>query len=307
MTTVSVRKARPKLVILNSTDEAILRAVYEMHNVTAQDITRLLFSKGSLTHVRSLLSRLAGDADHITNSYLYRFQLPTAATGNREKVYALGAKGRDFLMWEAGLPLDYYRPYKLRHFSYSHILHHLTLTRFVVAAHYWCRNQGDVRLVQTRLCYELARALARVPLDKEVKKTTLPVPDAWLLFERSDGKKYPIWLEIDCGSKHSLRLKRDLHNRIEFIRSGEYKKMFQTDAVLIAYVTTGERPEYRETRRHAMCAWTSEVLKELGKENWSHIFRFTSVVFDEIYTTPLFDEPIWCCLDSPTPVPLFTP
>jgi hypothetical protein len=81
--------------------------------------------------------------------------------------------------------------------------------------------------------------------------------------------------------------------------------MFQTDAVLIAYVTTG-RPEYRETRRAAMCAYTREVLSDLHMENWSNIFRITSVEYDQLFTTPLFDEPVWYRPDKPTPVPLFT-
>jgi hypothetical protein len=83
--------------------------------------------------------------------------------------------------------------------------------------------------------------------------------------------------------------------------------MFQTDAVLIAYVTTGERPEYRETRQAAMCAYTQEVLADLHMENWSNIFRITSVEYDQLFTTPLFDESVWYRPDSASPVPLFTP
>jgi hypothetical protein len=57
-----------------------------------------------------------------------------------------------------------------------------------------------------------------------------------------------------------------------------------------------------------MCAWTSEVLADLHLENWSSIFRFASVEFDQLYSTPLFeDEPGWYMPYSPTPVPLFTP
>lgn len=83
--------------------------------------------------------------------------------------------------------------------------------------------------------------------------------------------------------------------------------MFGHKAVMIAYVTTGDLPEYKERRRHTMSVWASEVLKELGMTNWSPIFRFSSVVFEELYTSSVFDEPIWYRLDSPTPVPLLTP
>jgi hypothetical protein len=76
---------------------------------------------------------------------------------------------------------------------------------------------------------------------------------------------------------------------------------------MIAYITIGDLPEYRETRRKAMCAWAQQVLAELHMENWSHIFHFASVEFDQLYTAPLFDEPVWYRPDLPTPVPLFTP
>jgi hypothetical protein len=161
--------------------------------------------------------------------------------------------------------------------------------------------------VRTRICYELAREAATVEINKEGKVEKLKViPDAWIEFERNDGKKFPILLEVDRGMEHGKKYMSHVRSRIEFIRSGAYKKMFQTDAVLIAYMTPGDLPEYRETRRKAMCRWTQEVLAELNMENWSNIFRFSSVQFDQLYTTPIFDE-LWYQPNSLTPVPLFTP
>jgi hypothetical protein len=103
------------------------------------------------------------------------------------------------------------------------------------------------------------------------------------------------------------RFKKHVRSRIEFIRSGEYKKLFETEAVTIAYVTTGERPEYRESRRRAMCAWVNEVLVDLHIETWSSIFRIASVEFDKLYSTPLFDGPVFYRPDSDSPMRLFTP
>jgi hypothetical protein len=56
-----------------------------------------------------------------------------------------------------------------------------------------------------------------------------------------------------------------------------------------------------------MCALTQEVLSDLNKESWVQIFRFISVEYDQLYTTPLFDEPIWYRPDKPTPGLLLTP
>jgi hypothetical protein len=230
-----LQKPPPKPLILNSKEEAILAAVSELHNVTALDITHLLFSPKSLTHVREVLSRMAGNGDYVDRQLLYRFPLPSTAHGTKTRVYSLGAKGREILQ-ENG----YYRPCELRNLSYSHIFHHLALTRFVVAANYSCRGQEDVRLSQTRLSYGLARTLAIEAASKKDKSATFPVADAWLEFEilqRGVHKNYiPIWLEVETGSKGSVRFKQDLINRIDFIKSGGYSELFKTDAVVFAYL-----------------------------------------------------------------------
>jgi hypothetical protein len=315
MKTAHPAKLATKPFILTKPIEAILKAVHFYRYMTAQDVCRLLYSPRSLTYVREILSLLAAA------NYLYRFELPHTSRGSTEKIYTLsGGKGRDFLANEMGLPVDWYiRPHKIKHLSYSQVVHNLTLTRFLIAAHAWAAKQPDFKLVRTRICYELAREAATV----EVSKDTLPagrprkteilkvIPDAWVEFEKLKNGKHeryhPIMLEVDRGSKHSLRLKRDLHNRIAFIKNGAYRKMFGTEAVMIAYITIGDLPEYRETRRRAMCTWAQQVLAELHMENWSHIFHFASVEFDQFYTAPLFDEPVWYRPDSPTPVRLFTP
>ena len=80
--------------------------------------------------------------------------------------------------------------------------------------------------------------------------------------------------------------------------------------MIVAYATTGERPEYRETRRKTLGAWTNEVLVELNKANWAPIFRFHSLSLEELYPKnlaehPIFTKPVWYRPDSETPVTLF--
>jgi hypothetical protein len=158
MKAIPARKTRPKPLTLTDRDQKILHAVYCHRFMTALDVCRLFFSPTSLTHVRSLLSALAGGEDGKTAQYLYRFQLPSTSTGNTEKVYTLGSKGRNFLEREMGLLVDWlFRPNKLKHFSYSQVLHSLLLTRFLVAAHAWTLKEPGFRLVKSRTCYELSR------------------------------------------------------------------------------------------------------------------------------------------------------
>jgi hypothetical protein len=307
MSTAPRRKPAKKPFTINQRIEEILKALHFYRYMTALDVAHLLYSPSSLTYVRGTLSSLAGGADFKPAQYLYRFPL-NMSLGGPTRIFTLGSKGRDYLANEVGLPVDWgYRPSKTKYLSYSQVQHNLLLTRLLVAAHAWAAKQPDFELVKTRICYELAKTAATLEVSREGKTEKKVIPDGWVEFERNDGKKFPILLEVDRGMEYSRKFKRHVRSRIEFIRSGAYKKMFQTDAVLIAYITTGERPEYRETRRAAMCAYTREVLSDLHMENWSSIFRITSIEYNQLFTTPLFDEPaVWYRPDSPTPVPLFT-
>src|SRR5947209_9846310 len=102
-------------ILLTKRDEQILQAVYAYRYVTALDIAYLLFSPKSLTHVREILAKLSGGEDFHPRAYLFRFRLP--GSGNTERVYTLGSRGRDFLVNTLGLPVDwYFRPGKVKHF-----------------------------------------------------------------------------------------------------------------------------------------------------------------------------------------------
>src|SRR5262249_50293301 len=134
------------------------------------------------------------------------------------------------------------------------------------------------------------------------------IPDAWLLFQRlSDGVGCPVLLEIDRATEFQERFKNHIKARIEFIRSGDYARIFDTKAVIIAYATAGQVQEHRETRRRTMATWTQEVLAELKLNGWEGIFRFTSVDFDTLYqdAQALFEQPVWYRPDQERPVRLF--
>ena len=101
-----------------------------MECLTLDDIIHLLqFSKKSRNYVGAIMRKLSGGRDYDDQQFLYRFPLPTAAKGTKERVYCLGAKAREVLAIE-----DAYRPSKFRYLSYSPILHDLMLSRFLVVA-----------------------------------------------------------------------------------------------------------------------------------------------------------------------------
>jgi len=269
--------------------------------MTAVDVTHCLFSPKSLTHVRSILSALAGGADNKERQFLYRFPWPSGKAGNPERIFTLGSAGRE-VVENLGIPAEwYYRPSTTGRLSGSYVAHQLLLTRFVVCACRFISQTPDYTLADVRLSYEL---------DKQVPRRAgeAVVPDAWLHFERvMDKVRFPVLLEIDRGSEYQERFKHHVKGRLGFIRSGEYARVFGTQAVIIAYATTGRTKEHAQRRREPMTAWTMEVLRELKLESWAGIFRFTSAVeYTRLYEqgTELFTKPVWYRPDAPTPLPL---
>jgi Replication-relaxation len=286
--------------------EQVLKAVHFYRYMTASDITNLFYSPRSITYVRELLSDMCGMSDFVTHQLLFRFRLPSI--GNSERVYTLGSRGRDYVAQELGLPVSwYFRPHKMANVGYSHIVHHALLTRVLVAAESWSTRPSAFKLSNVRICYELGERPATVTITQEGRPRALKViPDAWLLFRRvSDGKRFPILLELDRGTQFQNKFKEHVRSRIEYIRSGAYEKTFGTNAVLIAYATTGATPAIAESRRSTISAWSNEVLGDLGIKNWASIFRFHALPTHDIYNGAFFEEKVWYRADRPAPTVLF--
>src|SRR5947209_4667815 len=296
-------REKPPLMLTKSHEE-ILRLVHFYRFVGALDVCYALSTPGALTRVRTKLSRLAGDADYVERQYLYRIPL-SGVPGNSKRVFTLGSRGREFLASHCGVSANwYFRPSEVAHFSHAHILHSLLLSRCLVSCRWFVREHRELRLAACRISYELARqpVVVSVSVPGGGSEQVRLIPDAWLLFERSDGKKAAILLEIDRGHEFQVAFKRHVAVRLEFIASGEYSRVFGTKGVTIAYVTTGERPEYRESRRQAICRWTRELLAASGRESWANVFRFCALTLDSVYETPLWSEPVWFRPDGGEPV-----
>jgi hypothetical protein len=286
------QSANKSPLILAPRDEQMLNALYAYRYMTARDMAYLLFSPRVLNYVRSRMVRLAGEEDFATNAYLVRFQLPTI-THKGEKIFTLGSKGRDFLQ-QTGLPIDwYFRPSKPKHFGFSHLTHALLQTRMVVAASCFSRQQQQFTLTQSRLSYDLFRIPA-----------LSVIPDAWLVFENQQSQKSQILLECDRGTQYQVAFKRHLKDRITFIEREEYVKLFGIKAVMVAYVTTGPSPEYRDSRKATLLRWIQELVTELGMGEWAGLFRVTSVVLGEVYEAGIFEKAIWLRPDADKPAPL---
>jgi hypothetical protein len=281
--------------IISPQDEAILEFISQVRYATAAQVTGRLYKAGSKTFVRSRMTKLAGGADHVAGQWLYRFPMPSVASGNRLRVFALGTRSRSALIHDLGLSVRHSLPYQHRRLGYSFLRHALAMTACAVAATCFDRQQSAVKLLNTRYSYQLAGVQPRLPV----------IPDLWLLWIRN-GKHYPLWLEVDCESESQRKWAQSLHGRVRFIESGAYARAFQTSTVMIATLVVGETAESAATRQKALCRWTQNLLAELGLKSWSGMFRFNSLAWsDDFSRLGLFEAPLWYRVDSAIKESLF--
>jgi hypothetical protein len=311
MKTANKQKLSPTPLTLTEPHERILRAAHFYRFLLTTDICRLYWSLSSLTYVRDLLANLA------KHKYLYRFQHPSVHSGGigAERIYTLGAAGRKF-MEKSGFKVDwYYRPHKVKHASYGAVLHNLLLSRTLIAASVWAKKQPNFKLIKTRICYELAREAPSIQLTnaKGEREMVRVIPDAYLLFQKLNNNKherfYQVILEVDRGTEFKQRYIKGVRTRLEFIKdSGAYRRLLGMEPknVIIAYITTGDRPEYRESRRRAMSDWAMNIISQSDLNNLLCSFLFCSVVASEIYNIPLFEAAGWFKPGESSPVSLFT-
>jgi hypothetical protein len=300
MTPVRAPQARTPPIRLSELDERIIRAAGLYGYVTIPDFVHLL-APVSFSTLRERARRLAGNADHVAGQYLLRFPLASPKKGTKARVYTPGVKGRQFLGLEG-----YYRPSKIP--SYHHLWHALTLTRFCVGAAAFGRTNPSFTLAEMRLSYEVAGSPPRVTIPINGQDATVAViPDAWLLFVRSDGKKFPLLVEIDRSSEYRMKFQSLVRRRLDLILLGEYTRYFGEEAVCIVFATTGGA-----TRLSTMQRWTQDVInaeidEQTNRQEWLERFYFTSIVYEELFAPALFTDPVWQHPGTANPVPLLPP
>lgn len=282
-----------KLVVVRPQDLAILKLLAKVRYASAGQVAHALFSPGSLTRVRDRLATLAGGADH-TPRLLYRFPELSGSSGNTRRIFTMARLGKDILARE-GVPVPWYFRHKVRAISYPQLRHCLALTALYVTARRWGSGTGEITLRACRLSYELGHAGLNV------------VPDAYMHWVRTDGRHLRVLFEIDGGSMFQQRFKEHVMGRAEMIRSGAAERVFGSKGVLVCYVAVApsQTAHDPDTRLQAMLRWTMQALQEHGLARGAGVFRFTSVVFSDVYDQGLFEKPVWHRPDAPTtPVPL---
>ena len=322
---------QPSPLILTPKDEAILKQFVEYRFLTAQEVTALCYSKGSLTYARARLSALSGNQDitdeGLTYEFpLWRFGFPTGKRGNNERIFALSLTGSRMLD-SLGIPGAWFlRPSRLRTYAHSYYLHELTRNRFVVSLLAWAKSRPNLS-IQSHLSYELSKQppTVEIPVQrsvlKEDKLVSLPVMtkvgvicDGEILVTNTHtGQRLLILLEIDQNTQAAARLRNHIATRLTYVRSQHFRDTYGNIPYRIVYATQGVTDSATQARLAHLCDFTMNLLRERKRPQDSQYFRFTTITFATLYedANRLFgsEQPIWYLPGDHTlhcPVPLFT-
>jgi hypothetical protein len=292
----------PVPLTIRRADHDVMAALLQYQCMTALQLTKLLFSPGSLTWVQTKLKRLAAAG------YLVRSQIPVKLVNGRPPLYyGLGEKGLAHLAsYGVDVP-ERARPYRIRHYSDPFIAHLLAVNELLIAGQLLCRQ---------RPAFKLAKALHQQHFERQpvIVRRANGQPakvklDGFLDFEVHTASPYrsPVCLELDRGTERRQKWRDKVRHLVWFLR-GPYQETFSRTAVTIGVVATPGRE-----RLISLIGWTREELTEL-KASPEEIaaFRFASFPLDwrtaeAQRPTPddIFLAPHWYPAFESKPVALF--
>jgi hypothetical protein len=246
---------------ITKAEENILLAVYTFHFLTVEQVTRLLYSKGSQRsgvnpRMKSLVER----------GYLDRKPLPREAiAGGSWYCYWLATLGRHHLEKKFGNRVTFSNrkfPSQMKLLKSSHMLHALEVTDTLITASQFAHATPAIKI--ERLLHDFTI---------HSLYTLTAFPDGFVDFLINNNEQQCLWLEIDRNTedtREDFKYKK-IRRILTCIKSGEYERIFGTPAVTVAFVTRDNKERAEE-----MKTWTEEVLTEDNMTYEADLFRFGS-------------------------------
>lgn len=231
-------------------DEAMVRAVATFHFLTVEQVTRLFYHHGSLTHVRGKLKRLSD------LGYLQRLRVPRTSAGNPPWVYHLARGGIRALQQSEGLERGEslrFRPAEQREHAYLFLAHTLAVNDVLIAATLLSRTVPQAVLAELQHERDLRQTPVRVRTSAGESMSV--IPDAWLDFHLAQRARMSIVLELDRGTVGQRAFKRKLRGLLAYA-AGPYQEAFGTSSLTIAIATTASASRAKQLR-----TWCEQVLR----------------------------------------------
>lgn len=269
-----------RVVGLSERDDALIRAVYDFHYLTVDQVTRLFFSRGSLEHVRVVLKELA------EKGYLDRMKMPSSQDGVKPYVYTLGRKGIRYLKTVAGYSeFARFRPSEEREHSYLFLAHTLGVNDVLVAAKQLSVRNPDYVLAD----FLHERVLKRMPVSVRTSEneSMAIIPDLWLDFHLRATDRASITLEYDRGTVEQRQWRRKIRGLIAFA-DGPYTQAYGSESLTIAIATTAG-----EHRAELIRQWVEQELEKAKRNRDKELFLVLALPSGEIDSDAFFLNPVW--------------
>lgn len=232
-------------LILQPRDRTILSAVYRLRLLTSDHVRQLFFPGATL---RAAQERLRHLYEH---HYLERLFIPAVMRNGeqpawppRQPIYTLGKASNPIVAQDVGVPSSELRKRTTRQPSPLALLHHLTVSQFLVALEVACRDRDGVRLIKAE-----AETLLWARLKQRGAMTGAVMPDGFFsLATPTAPAPLSFLIEIVRADVRggNRRLQAKLTRYTELHRSGFFRETFGIErlrAVLIATTST-ERAEH---------------------------------------------------------------
>jgi hypothetical protein len=296
---------------------AILKALTFYHFLTAEQITRLLYSPTSYTYVNKHLQ-------YLVKNGLVEWVLPAKQMllGRAPYVYTLSREGRTVAK-DLGFPvLGRYRA-EGTHKAYP-IAHVLAVNEFLIKTALLSKTYPDIMLRKLIHDKELFASPLPVKMPGQ-RKPALLRPDSWIdMGQKSLRRRYCFCLEMNLTEITSPNKWKEVVRKYLYCIPA-YKERFGTPilTVLVSIQTATDfpvksleslTPEEQDERKQAekdrrvrletLRLWTEAEAKTQNKVNEAGMFYFSSAPLDVLTPTELYFSPHWSIPYHDTPVSL---
>lgn len=257
-------------LLLRGSDELPI-GLYQLHLATAEQLTRLHYSMGSINKIKERLKDLT-DAGYVRSDALL------TKKGNGGYYYWLTDKGASYLRSAGYDILKGWRPIRHDDQYGLFVRHTLEINDVIVAAS--LLHKADPR-------YHLASFTHDKVLKRELKGSV--IPDAFLDFRASVEDKRlrrPVLLEHDRGTEEQGRFKAKIQGYVSLLKSGDYQQLFGASKITIIFTTFVSQQRFQQ-----MLQWTYEELRG-EPEEVGYRFRFAYLT-KPLDPMQVWFEPIW--------------
>jgi Replication-relaxation len=264
--------------------EKVLVALAEFDYLTAEQVTRLCYAKGSLTYVKATLKSLIAA----------KFAVALGGRGMRlPRVYTPTGTGYAFASAVQGLPqAKRVRPSEEEEKATNHLFlkHTIAVTDVLISARLLTQTVPGIVLTRMYTERELKRKIyvTLVNPGEKIRDICLE-PDAAVDFVMQDKWQDFFHIEVYRTHLREYRFKQKIAGYAAYAASSIHQELFATPALAIAVFCASS--QLAATLKH----WTEEVLQELQQPELGERFFFTSIdpataSLEEIFLAPDWEQ-----------------